>query len=128
MKVGDAFYIHVLDKVLEYRVDNIAVVLPEDTSLLQVAAGKDYLTLVTCTPYGVNSHRLLLRGIRVGEGMAVSSAGQLLTDEVRPLSLVYVIPVVLVPVAVLAVPTVLLCRRIRRKKEEIYEENAEKTS
>lgn len=129
LKVGDAFYIHVLDKVLEYRVDNIAVVLPEDTSLLQVTAGKDYLTLVTCTPYGVNSHRLLLRGIRVGEGMAVSSAGQmLLMDEVRPLPLVYVIPVVLVPIAVLTAPTVLLCRHIRRKKEEVYEEKTEKTS
>lgn len=64
MQIGDKFYIHVLDEVLEYKVDNIAVVLPDDTSLTQVQKDKDLVTLVTCTPYGINSHRLLVRGIR----------------------------------------------------------------
>ena len=129
MKVGDAFYIHVLDKVLEYRVDDIAVVLPEDTSRLQVSAGKDYLTLVTCTPYGVNSHRLLVRGIRAGEGMALSSTGQLLlTDELRPVSLVYVIPVVLLPVLGLAAAAIWLRNLIRTKKEENHEEPSNETT
>ena len=62
---GDVFYIHVLGEVLAYQVDNIATVLPTDTSLLQIEEGKEFVTLVTCTPFGVNTHRLLVRGQRV---------------------------------------------------------------
>ena len=62
---GDTFYIHVLGEVLAYKVDAIHTVLPSDTSLLQIEDGKDYVTLVTCTPFGVNTHRLLVRGHRV---------------------------------------------------------------
>ncbi len=65
LAVGDMFYIHVLGEVLAYQVDNIATVLPTDTSLLQIEDGKDLVTLVTCTPFGVNTHRLLVRGHRV---------------------------------------------------------------
>ena len=62
---GDTFYIHVLGEVLAYKVDSINTVLPTDTSLLQIEDGKDYVTLVTCTPFGVNTHRLLVRGHRI---------------------------------------------------------------
>ena len=62
---GDTFYIHVLGEVLAYKVDAINTVLPTDTSLLQIENGKDYVTLVTCTPFGVNTHRLLVRGHRI---------------------------------------------------------------
>lgn len=62
---GDTFYIHVLGDTLAYKVDAIHTVLPTDTSLLQIEDGKDYVTLVTCTPFGVNTHRLLVRGHRV---------------------------------------------------------------
>ena len=62
---GDTFYIHVLGEVLAYKVDTINTVLPTDTSLLQIEDGKDQATLVTCTPFGVNTHRLLVRGHRV---------------------------------------------------------------
>ena len=62
---GDTFYIHVLGEVLAYEVDAINTVLPTDTHLLQIEKGKDYVTLVTCTPFGVNTHRLLVRGHRV---------------------------------------------------------------
>ena len=62
---GDVFYIHVLGEVLAYEVDAIHTVLPTDTRLLQIEEGKDYVTLVTCTPFGVNTHRLLVRGHRV---------------------------------------------------------------
>ena len=65
LELGDTFYIHVLGEVLAYQVDNIATVLPTDTSLLQIQDGKDFVTLVTCTPFGVNTHRLLVRGHRV---------------------------------------------------------------
>ena len=64
MKKEDLFFIHVLDRTLAYKVDQISVVRPEDTRKLQIVKGKDYVTLVTCTPYGVNDHRLLVRGIR----------------------------------------------------------------
>ena len=62
---GDMFYIHVLGEVLAYKVDAIHTVLPTDTSLLQIADGKDLVTLVTCTPFGINTHRLLVRGHRI---------------------------------------------------------------
>ena len=62
---GDTFYIHVLGEVLAYEVDAINTVLPTDTSLLQIEDNKDLVTLVTCTPFGVNTHRLLVRGHRV---------------------------------------------------------------
>lgn len=62
---GDVFYVHILGDTLAYEVDNIRTVLPTDTSLLQIEDGMDYVTLVTCTPFGVNTHRLLVRGHRV---------------------------------------------------------------
>ena len=65
LATGDTFYIHVLGEVLAYKVDAINTVLPTDTRLLQIEDGKDYVTLVTCTPFGVNTHRLLVRGHRV---------------------------------------------------------------
>ena len=65
LEKGDKFYIHVLGEVLAYEVDSINTVLPTDTSLLQIEDGKDYVTLVTCTPFGINTHRLLVRGHRV---------------------------------------------------------------
>ena len=65
LAAGDTFYIHVLGEVLAYKVDAINTVLPTDTHLLQIEDGKDYVTLVTCTPFGVNTHRLLVRGHRV---------------------------------------------------------------
>lgn len=64
MKEGDMFFIHVLDKTLAYKVDAIFTVKPDETQNLSLVKGKDYVTLLTCTPYGVNTHRLLVRGIR----------------------------------------------------------------
>lgn len=65
MKVGDHFLLHVLDETLCYEVDKISVVKPEDTTALAVEDGQDLVTLLTCTPYGVNTERLLVRGHRV---------------------------------------------------------------
>ena len=65
LREGDAFYIHVLDRVLKYRVDQIKVVLPNDSDDIQIIKGEDHVTMVTCTPYGINDHRLLVRGTRV---------------------------------------------------------------
>ena len=65
LEKGDTFYIYVLGDTLAYEVDSINTVVPTDTSLLQIEDDKDYVTLVTCTPFGVNTHRLLVRGHRV---------------------------------------------------------------
>ena len=63
--VGDTFLIHVLDEILTYEVDQILIVEPYDLSALEITPGEDLVTLVTCTPYGINSHRLLVRGHRI---------------------------------------------------------------
>ena len=67
MKKGDKFYIYIMDQVLAYQVDQILVIDPSNTEPLQIQNGKDYITLVTCTPYAVNTHRLLVRGARIIE-------------------------------------------------------------
>ena len=72
LKAGDLFFLRVLGQTLAYRVTDIYTVLPEDTSKLTIDAGRDLCTLVTCTPYGVNSHRLLLRGERTEYEEAIS--------------------------------------------------------
>ncbi len=63
--IGDVFYLYVLDEILAYQVSEINTVLPSDTSLLGIWEGEDCCTLVTCTPYGVNTHRLLVTGYRI---------------------------------------------------------------
>lgn len=65
MKEGDIFYIHVFGETLAYETDRITVIEPHNTEALRIQEGKDYVTLVTCTPYGINSHRLLVRGKRI---------------------------------------------------------------
>jgi len=67
LEIGDKFYIKCLDKNLTYQVDQIKVVEPDDDAEIRLKKGKDYVTLLTCTPYGVNSHRLLVRGTRVSD-------------------------------------------------------------
>lgn len=67
LNVHDIFTISVLDKTLVYEIDQIKVVAPGDTQYLQIEDGKDYCTLLTCTPYGINTHRLLVRGVRVAD-------------------------------------------------------------
>ena len=74
MKVGDRFFLHVLDRTLAYEVRDIFTVLPDDTSHLSIRQDEDMCTLITCTPYGVNTHRLLVQGYRVPyESEAVST-------------------------------------------------------
>ncbi len=65
LEVGDVFYIKVLGEILEYEIDQIQTVLPHELDSLSITPGEDYVTLVTCTPYGINSHRLLVRGTRI---------------------------------------------------------------
>ena len=65
LEIGDTFQIIVLDQLLTYQVDQVKVITPKEINDLQIVEGKDYCTLFTCTPYGINTHRLLVRGIRI---------------------------------------------------------------
>ena len=83
LKEGDVFFLHVLDEVLAYQVDAIHTVLPHDTAYLEIVQGEDLCTLVTCTPTGVNTHRLLVRGRRIPyEEMAVVQETASIHEEV----------------------------------------------
>ena len=117
MQLGDSFYIHVLDQVLQYRVDNIAVVEPDDASLLQVVEGMDYMTLVTCTPYGINSHRLLVRGVRTGTASVNDGAPVQVHNEIESINLIYIIPAALV---LLVVAVALLTWANDRKQHKYH--------
>lgn len=85
---GDIFTLHILNETLTYEVDQIRVVLPNNVSDIQIEEGKDYCTLITCTPYGVNSHRLLVRAKRIanidGEATVIADAIQLLPLLIAP--------------------------------------------
>ena len=75
---GDRFYLHILDEVLAYEVDQILVVEPDEVEALEIVEGEDLCTLVTCTPIGINSHRLLVRGTRVEyEGEETAGSNEL---------------------------------------------------
>ena len=135
MEEGDLFYIHVLDRVLEYKVDQIKTVLPNDVNDLYVTKGKDYVTLMTCTPYTVNTHRLRVRGERVTDDpdIVVDDDGkkvvnkELKTDKGGrdslyvlgyKLSYVTVIICIAVFLAVVACVVVLAVRRSKRRAEK----------
>ena len=78
LELGDRFYLHVLDEVLAYQVDQVLVVEPDQVEALEIIEGEDLCTLVTCTPIGINSHRLLVRGTRVEyEGEEASGSSDL---------------------------------------------------
>ena len=119
LKIGDVFYIHVVDEVLEYAVDDISVVEPDDTSKLKVENGRDLITLVTCTPYGVNSHRLLVRGSRV-EREKFEYNGRMLnvSDDILHINPIYIVPIVLVLLSVAVYIFILIKKKTRNKNKE----------
>ena len=112
---GDTFTITVLNQTLTYEVDQIRTVLPTDLSDLQIEKGKDYMTLVTCTPYGINTHRLLVRGHRTqnanGDAAVIADALQ-----IEP---VYIAPFVAAPILLLLIIGMFIMTgmRSRRKRE-----------
>ena len=114
LEVGDSFYLHVLGQTLEYWVDNIAVVDPYDYSLLTIEEGKDMVTLVTCTPYGINSHRLLVRGSRVVYAPNTSVTLQV-DNEVSGVDVMLVVPAALVCVVLIVFIFLLIDRKKQRK-------------
>lgn len=107
---GDVFYIHIFDEVLAYKVNQIKVVEPEDTEDLTIVEGKDYVTLVTCTPYGINTQRLLIRAERT-EYVPTEIHHQTALELV---SEVFIVPTIFIIIAVLPI-TLLIRARIKRK-------------
>ena len=116
---GDTFTLTILNETLTYEVDHIWIVEPSDLSHLVIEDGKDYCTLITCTPYGINTHRLLVRGHRIdnldGSAMVVADAIQ-----IRP---VYIAPFLAVPLLILLLLYVLISTSAKnRKKRDLKEE------
>lgn len=97
--VGDIFMIRVLDETLTYEIDQILIVEPTDISSLEIDVEKDYCTLITCTPYGVNSHRLLLRGHRI-ENLEVEKEIKIVSEAIQ------IDPIIIAPI--LATPILLI--------------------
>ena len=120
LREGDTFTMTVLNETLTYEVDHIWIVEPSDLSHLTIEEGKDYCTLITCTPYGINTHRLLVRAHRIdnlnGDAMVVADAIQ-----IRP---VFIAPFLAVPILFLLLIYVLVSTsaRHRKKKRELKEE------
>lgn len=111
---GDIFYVTVLNETLAYKVDQILVVTPDDTKELHAVNDKDYVTLVTCTPYGINSHRLFVRGERAPELEG--------NPTERPEGIVSILGwrtvIIAACIFILLIVFVIIAFRIRRKKRE----------
>lgn len=95
LQIGDTFTITILGEVLTYQVDQIKIVLPNDFSELKIVPGKDYCTLLTCTPYGINSHRLLVRGTRIA---SISQRKLVISSEAYRVDKLIVTPIVAIPI------------------------------
>jgi sortase A len=95
MEIGDTFQFTILDRTITYEVDQIRIVEPNDTSLLQIVEDKDYCTLLTCTPYGINTHRLLVRGHQVD---ATQTRNLYVANEAYRIEPLVVMPIVALPI------------------------------
>ena len=116
--VGDVFMLHVYDEMLTYEVDQILIVEPEDYSALAIEEGKDYCTLVTCTPYGINTHRLLVRGHRV-ENKVID--GTRVTSDAIKVNKYLVIAGLSLLLLFVYYLFVLIVRLYKKKRHEDYE-------
>ena len=123
LEVGDTFTITVLDRVLTYEVDQISIVLPTETDLLQPVEGKDYVTLMTCTPYGINTHRLLVRGKRI-ENAENQKHIRVTADALR-IEPVIVAPALAVPMLLVMLVVMLAVPRLRKRKNQREENHHE---
>lgn len=110
---GDTFMLRVLDEVLTYEVDQILIVEPKDIEALRIVDGQDYCTLVTCTPYGINTHRLLVRGHRIANAEEAKTA--FVTADAIQVEPILVAPILAIPMLLILVVILLIPKK---KKEE----------
>jgi sortase A len=115
LNVGDTFILHILDEVLTYEVDQILIVDPEEMDALEIDPEQDLCTLVTCTPYGINTHRLLVRGHRVENA---SSSNVRVTADAIQIEPVIVAPALAVPILLLLLILLLVTTRKKKQKRE----------
>lgn len=115
VEVGDIFTMVVLNDVLTYQVDQILIVLPEEMGALEIEQGRDLCTLVTCTPYGINTHRMLVRGHRVENDMVDAIAARVAADAIQVDTLI-VTPIVAIPMLIAFV--VILSLKGSKKKSK----------
>ncbi len=114
---GDTFTVTVLDRVITYKIDQIRIVLPEEVEGLSIERGKDYCTLITCTPYGINSHRMLVRGARIeNEKEAV-----VIVPDATRIKTYIVIVLVAVPLMFILLLVLLITSSIRRPRKTTSE-------
>ena len=123
LEAGDTFTITVLDRVLTYEVDQISIVLPTETDLLQPVEGKDYVTLMTCTPYGINTHRLLVRGKRI-ENAENQKHIRVTADALR-IEPIIVAPALAVPMLLVMLVVMLAVPHLRKRKNQREENHHE---
>ncbi len=112
MVIGDTFIIRVLDEVLTYEVDQIRIVLPNELDELKIEEGKDLFTLVTCTPYGINTHRLLVRGHRI-ENQEEAQRVRVTADAIQ-IEPMLVAPVVALPILLILLIILLLPKKPKK--------------
>lgn len=117
LEIGDTFKIVVLDEILVYKVDKISVVKPSEINELKITKGKDYVTLLTCTPYGINTHRLLVRGVRVTK----EDKKEYITTEAFKINKLIVLPLVSTPIIFLLL-IILLIKPIKKDDFNKYNE------
>jgi len=117
MEIGDIFCFTILDRTISYEVDQIRIVEPNDASLIQIEDGKDYCTLLTCTPYGINTQRLLVRGHQVD---ATQARNLYIANEAYHIEPLVVMPIVALPIIFVLLIYVMLAPV---KKETLGEEN-----
>lgn len=110
---GDIFYLHILDHKLAYKVDQILTVLPSETEALEITEGEDLCTLVTCTPYAVNTHRLLIRGHRI----PYVEATEIMPDEADGFHMPFEILMLLIAVFILLIILIIWRIVVWRKKK-----------
>lgn len=117
LDIGDTFKITALDETLTYEIDKITIVKPSDRSELKINSDEDYITLLTCTPYGINTHRLLVRGKRI-EGPIKKTY---ITTEAFKINKLIVIPLVSLPI-ILLLMIILLIKPVKKVNIKKYEE------
>lgn len=116
LKVGDVFMLHVLNEILTYEIDQILIVEPQDTDPLLIEPGKDLCTMITCTPYGINSHRMLVRGHRI-ESQEEAKVIRITADAVR-IEPLMVAPFVAVPILLVLLIILLLPKQKKGSLQE----------
>ena len=114
LEEGDIFTITVLNRVITYQIDQIKVVLPSETDDLQIVPGKDYCTLLTCTPYGINSHRMLVRGVRIDNIETEEEHIVFVPNEAMQIDPLIIIPIVAIPMLLVAFIVLIIVLKLRK--------------